>query len=94
MSGNVKFGIDNPVHNGTSYVFSPEGMSILADQILPAQSNIIIKIYRNFGKTISIEGKVVWSSSISDSLSIMGINFNCPNKELLEIYEARTSTPQ
>jgi hypothetical protein len=89
MGEDVKFGIDNPIHNGTSYVFSPDGMSILTDEVLPAKSNIIIKIYTGDGESITVEGEVIWASTLSDTISIMGINFNYPNEELFRIYEAR-----
>ena len=90
MGGNVKFGMDNPIHDGTSYVYSPKGMSIISDEVLPAKSNIIIKIDTKVGGIITVEGEVIWASTLSDTLSIMGIKFNNPNEELFRIYKAKT----
>jgi len=91
MGGNVKFGMDNPIHDGTSYVYSPNGMSVITDEVLPAKSNIIIKIDTKVWGIITVEGEVIWASTLSDTLSIMGIKFNNLNEELFRIYKARTS---
>ncbi len=75
MGGNVKFGMDNPIHDGTSYVYSPKGMSIISDEVLPAKSNIIIKIDTENGGDVTVKGEVIWVSSIPDLPSRMGIKF-------------------
>jgi hypothetical protein len=87
----VKFGIDDPIHNGISYDFSHIGMSIITEEVLPAKSNIIIKIETEIGEVVTVEGEVIWVSSFPDLPSKMGIKFNKPNKRLIRIYEARTS---
>lgn len=89
MGEHVEFGIDSSIYHGTSYVFSPDGMSILADKILPAKSNIVIKIHSKVGGIITIEGEVIWEQTLSEKLSIMGVNFNNPSEELCRIYEAK-----
>ena len=89
LGGNVKFGMDNPIHDGTSYIYSPKGMSIISDEVLPAKSNIIIKIDTKVEGIITVEGKVIWASTLSDARSIMGIKFNKPNEELIQIYKAK-----
>jgi len=71
----VKFGKDDPIHNGISYDLSPKGMSIITDKVLPTKSNIIIKIDTENGEAVTAEGKVVWVSSIPDLPSRMGIKF-------------------
>ena len=71
----MKFGKDDPIHNGISYDFSPKGMSIITDKVLPDKSNIIIKIDTENGEAVTAEGKVVWVSSIPDLPSRMGIKF-------------------
>jgi hypothetical protein len=91
MGGNVKFGMDNPIHDGTSYVYSPKGMSIISDEVLPDKSNIIIKIDTENGGDVTVKGEVVWVSSIPDLPSRMGIRFKESNEELIRIYEAITS---
>jgi len=83
----VKFGIDDPIQNGISYDFSPNGMSIIADEVLPAKSNIIIEIDTQIG-FVTVEGEVIWVSSIPDLPSKMGIRFKGSNEELVRIYEA------
>jgi len=71
----VKFGINDPIHNGISYDLSPKGMSIITDEVLPDKSNLIIKIDTKNGGDVTVEGKVIWVSSIPDLPSKMGIKF-------------------
>jgi len=71
----VKFGIDDPIHNGISYDISPKGMSIITDKVLPDKSNIIIKIDTENGGDVTVKGEVIWLSSIPDLPSRMGIKF-------------------
>ncbi len=71
----VKFGIDDPIHNGISYDLSPKGMSIITDKVLPAKSNIIIKIDTENGGDVTVKGEVIWVSSIPDLPSRMRIRF-------------------
>jgi len=71
----VKFGIDDPMHNGISYDISPKGMSIITDKVLPDKSNIIIKIDTENGGDVTVKGEVIWVSSITDLPSRMGIKF-------------------
>ena len=71
----VKFGIDDPIHNGISYDLSPKGMSIITDKVLPDKSNIIIKIDTENGGDVTVKGEVIWVSSIPDLPSRMGIKF-------------------
>jgi len=60
-------------------------------------SNIIINIYIKKIKAdntekleiITVEGEVIWVSSIPDLHSVMGIKFKEPNEELIRIYEAK-----
>jgi len=87
MGEKVRFGIDDPIHNGISYDFSPNGMSIIADEVLPAKSNIIIEIDTEIGG-VTVEGEVIWESSIPDLPSKMGIKFNKRNEKLIRIYKA------
>jgi len=89
----VKFGMDNPIHDGTSYDLSPKGMSIITDKVLPAKSNIIINIYVKHSTTenneswedITVEGKVIWVLTPPGIFSKMGIKFNNLNEELFRI---------
>jgi len=83
MGTKVRFGIDDPIHNGISYDFSSNGMSIIGDEVLPDKSNIIIKIDTENGGDVTVEGKVIWVSSIPDLPSKMGIKFNKPNGRLI-----------
>ena len=85
----MKFGIDDPIHNGISYDFSSNGMSIITDEALPVKSNIIIKIVTEIGGVVTVEGEVIWVSSIPDLPSRMGIKFNKPNERLIRIYKAK-----
>jgi len=87
MGGNVKFGMDNPIHDGTSYVYSPNGMSIITDKVLPDKSNIIIKIDTENGGDVTVKGEVIWLSSIPDLPSRMEIKFKESNERLNRIYQ-------
>ena len=85
----MKFGIDDPIHNGISYDLSPNGMSIIAEEVLPAKSNILIKIDIEIG-VVTLEGEVVWVSSLPDLPSRMGIKFNNRSeRRLRRIYNAK-----
>ena len=75
LGKNVKFGIDDPIHNGISYDISPKGMSIITDKVLPDKSNIIIKIDTENGGDVTVKGEVIWVSSIPDLPSRMGIKY-------------------
>lgn len=90
----VKFGIDDPIHNGISYDFSPNGMSIITDEVLPANSYIRIKIDTEIEGAVTVGGKVIWVSSLPDLPSKMGIKFNKHNKRLFRIYEANQPRPK
>jgi len=83
----VKFGIDDPIHNGISYDFSHNGMSIITEEFLHTKSNIIIKIETEIGEVVTVEGEVVWVSSFPDLPSKMGVKFNKPNERLNRIYQ-------
>ena len=76
----MKFGIDDPIHNGISYDISPKGMSIITDKVLPDKSNIIIKIDTENGGDVTVKGEDIWLSSIPDLPSRMGIKFKKPNE--------------
>ena len=84
----MKFGTDDPIHNGITYDLSPKGMSIITDKVLPDKSNIIIKIVTENGGDVTVKGEVVWVSSIPNLPSKMGIRFKESNEELFRIYEA------
>ena len=89
MGEKVKFGIDDPIHNGISYDLSPNGMSIIAEEVLPAKSDILVKIDTEIG-VITLEGEVIWVSSIPDLPSRMGIKFNKRSeRRLIRIYNAK-----
>ncbi len=90
IGAKVRFGIDDPIHDGISYDFSPNGMSIITDEVLPAKSNIIIKIDTIVGRIITVEGEVIWVSSIPDLPSRMGIKFNKRSeRRLIRIYNSK-----
>jgi hypothetical protein len=84
-----KFGRDDPIHNGISYDFSSNGMSIITNEVLPSNSNITIKIETEIGGAITVEGEVVWVSSIPDLPSKMGFRFKESNEKLVRIYAAK-----
>jgi len=71
-------------------------MCIISDKALVPESNIIIDIYVKKRKAdhtekleiITVEGEVIWVSSIPDLPSKMGIRFKGSNEELVRIYEA------
>ncbi len=88
MGEKVKFGIDDPIHNGISYDLSPNGMSIIAEEVLPAKSDILVKIDTEIG-VVTVEGEVIWVSAIPDLPSKMGIKFNKPNERLIRLYNAK-----
>jgi len=89
MGEKVKFGIDDLIHNGMSYDLSPKGMSIIAEEVLPAKSNILIRINTEIG-FITVEGEVIWVSSIPDLPSRMGVKFNKRSeRRLIRIYKAK-----
>ncbi len=89
MGEKVKFGIDEPIHNGISYDLSPNGMSIIAEEILPAKSDILVKIDTEI-VVITLEGEVIWVSSIPDLPSRMGIKFNKRSeRRLIRIYKTK-----
>jgi len=85
----LKFGIDDPIHDGISHDFSPDGMSIITDEVLPAKSNIIIKIDTEIGGVLTVEGEVVWVSSIRDLPSKMGIKFKKSNERLIRVLKSK-----
>ena len=68
---------------------SPDGMNVISDKALVPESNIIIKIDTKVGGIITVEGEVIWASTLSDTRSIMGIKFNNPNEELIRFYKAK-----
>ena len=71
-------------------------MSIVSDNVLVPESNIIINIYVKKIKAdhtekldiITVEGEVVWVKHSQDPPSKMGIKFKESNKELVRIYAA------
>ncbi len=79
MGEKVKFGIDEPIQNGISYDFSHDRMSIITEEVLPTKSNILIKIDTEIGEVVTVEGEIIWVSSIPDLPSRMGIKFKKPN---------------
>jgi len=83
----VKFGNDKPVYNGMSTDFSPDGMSIITDKVLPDKSNILIKIDTENGGDVTVKGEVIWVSSIPDLPSKMGIKFNKRSERLIRNYK-------
>jgi len=85
----VKFGYDKPIYSGMSINLSPDGMNIISDKTLVPESNILIKMDAGVWGVVTVEGKVIWVSSIPDLPSRMGIKFNNPNEELIRIYKAK-----
>jgi len=85
----VKFGYDKPNSNGMSVNVSPDGMNVISNKALVPESNILIKIDTGVWGVVTVEGKVIWVSSIPDLPSRMGIKFNNPNEELIRIYKAK-----
>ena len=88
----VKFGTDEPIHEGITHDFSPNGISIITEDILPTNSSIVIKIDTKVGRIIIVEGEVIWVKTETDRGSIMGVKFNKPNAELLRIYQTSVSS--
>jgi len=84
----VKFGYDKPISNGMSVNVSPVGMNVISDKALVPESNILIKIDTGIWGVVTVEGEVIWVSSIPDLPSRMGIKFNKPNERLTRIYKA------
>ncbi len=83
----VKFGNDEPIHEGVTHDFTQNGISIISEDILPPDSDIVIRIDTKIGRIINVDGKVIWSKKNTNKGSIMGIKFNRPNSELLRIYQ-------
>lgn len=94
MGEDVQFGADSLTHSGTSYVFSPNGMSILADEVLPARSKIVIELHIKGADVVTVRGEVIWNSVLSNRLSIMGVNFDHTSEKLLQIYQSKTSNDE
>ena len=88
----VNFGMDEPNHEGITHDYSPNGISIISDNILPPNSHIVIKIDTKVGRIINVEGEVIWVKTETDRGSIMGIKFNKTNAELLRIYQTLESS--
>jgi hypothetical protein len=88
----VKFGTDEPIHEGITHDYSANGISIISDNILPPNSKIVIKIDTKIGRIINVEGEVIWTKTHTNRGSIMGIKFNKPNAELLRIYQISESS--
>ncbi len=88
----VKFGTDEPNHTGITHDFSPNGISIISEHALPANSNIVIRIDTKIGRIINVEGEVIWTKTHIEKGSIMGIQFNEPNAELHRIYQTMKSS--
>ena len=71
-------------------------MSIVSDNVLVPESNIIINIYVKKIKAdntekldiIIVEGEVAWVKHSPDPPSKMGIKFKESNEELVRIYAA------
>jgi len=68
---------------------SPDGMNVISDKALVPLSNIIIKINTGIWGVVTVEGEVIWVSSIPGLPSRMGIKFNKPNERLIRIYKAK-----
>jgi len=68
---------------------SPHGMNVISDKALIPESNILIKIDTGIWGVVTVEGEVIWVSSIPDLPSRMGIKFNKPNERLIRIYKAK-----
>jgi hypothetical protein len=85
----VKFGYDKPISNGMSVNVSPDGMNVISNKALVPESNILIKIDAGVWGVVTVEGEVIWVSSIPDLSSRMGIKFNKPNERLIRIYKAK-----
>jgi len=85
----VKFGNDKPIYDGMSVDVSPDGMNIMSDTALAPKSNIIIKIDTDTWGIITVEGEVVWVSSVPDLRSRMGIKFSKRNERLILIYKTK-----
>ncbi len=54
---------------------SPVGMNVISDKALVPESNILIKIDAGVWGVVTVEGEVIWVSSIPDLPSRMGIKF-------------------
>lgn len=71
-------------------------MSIVSENVLVPESNIIINIYVKKIKAdntekldiITVEGEVAWVNQSPDPPSKMGIKFKESNEELVRIYSA------
>jgi len=68
---------------------SPVGMNVISDKALVPESNILIKIDTGIWGVVTVEGEVIWVSSIPDLPSRMGVKFNKPNERLIRIYKAK-----
>ncbi len=86
----IKFGEDTPVHDGFTRNLSPDGMSIISEYGLDANSNIKVKILRSTGQSIDMEGKVIWSSNPPGVNKLIGIKFTSSNDDLLKVYRFRS----
>ncbi|NIP38602.1 MAG: PilZ domain-containing protein [Candidatus Dadabacteria bacterium] len=86
----LKFGEDSPIHDGYSRNLSPDGMSIVSEYGLPANSSIKVRILRSSGDSIDLEGKVIWSSNPPGVNKLIGIKFTSSNEELISVYRFRS----
>jgi len=72
-------------------------LSIVSDNVLVPESNIIINIYVKKIKAdntekldiVTVEGEVIWVKHSQDPPSKMGIKFKESNEELVRIYAAK-----
>ena len=90
----VKFGYDKLISNGMSVNVSPDGMNVISDTALVPESNILIKIDTGIWGVVTVDGEVIWVSSIPDLPSRMGIKFNKHNERLTRIYKATIPRPK
>jgi hypothetical protein len=90
LGDKVKFGKSEPIFDGVSYDLSPNGISIISEDVLPVQSKIIITIYSDIAGTITVEGEVIWINSLMNLPSKMGIKFNKSYPRLIEVYRTKS----
>ncbi|NIX14828.1 MAG: hypothetical protein GWN11_02840 [Candidatus Dadabacteria bacterium] len=90
----IQFGYFRPEYYGISRDITPDGMSIMTDKSLIAESNIVVNIYvvdhskddDDNINIIEVEGDIMWVKDISDDISHAGVKFKQPNEELIRYY--------
>lgn len=86
----LKFGLNEPNNDGYSRNLSPDGMSIVSEKSLPANSKIIIKILISSGDPIELEGIIIWVSNPPGANTLMGVKFTSSNDKLFKMYQSRS----